>query len=132
MRRSVIPHRLRIRARRISGPAEDDLVSVLSHELRTPLAVIVGYAELLSEPDAGPLTDRQRRFLEAITAAGQRLSVLADNLAPLLGSHDVVPSSHGNATILEPASASLSATWRTAARSWFLGASASRGGANWC
>lgn len=57
-----------------------DQVAMLSHEVRTPLAVILGSAELLSEPSAGVLTPRQGVFVKRIIDNANRMSVLAEQL----------------------------------------------------
>jgi His Kinase A (phospho-acceptor) domain len=49
---------------------EDDR---LSHELRTPLNAILGYAELLLDGSAGPLTAQARECAANIQAAGRHL-----------------------------------------------------------
>lgn len=61
--------------------AKDRFLSVVSHELRSPLAAITGYAEILLRERAGPLTDRQRRYLEHIRDAGHyQAQLIADIL----------------------------------------------------
>jgi len=50
-----------------------DFVSSVSHELRTPLTTILGYAELL-EIGGEALTDRARRWVAAVRAAGVDLA----------------------------------------------------------
>jgi signal transduction histidine kinase len=51
----------------------EELLTVLSHELRTPVTVIAGFGRLLLAGEAGPLTERQRRFLEEILRSCGRL-----------------------------------------------------------
>lgn len=60
-----------------------EFVSSISHELRTPLTSISGYAELLMDGDAGPLTDGQRRMLGIIDRNSRRLLDLLDSLMTL-------------------------------------------------
>jgi signal transduction histidine kinase len=48
-------------------------VANMSHELRTPLNAVIGFAELLETEVAGPLTDRQRGYLEEVRTAARRL-----------------------------------------------------------
>ena len=45
----------------------------LSHELRNPLNAIIGFADLLEEGTAGPLTERQRLYVRNILASAQSL-----------------------------------------------------------
>lgn len=54
--------------------------NVFSHEVRTPLALIQGSAELLNEETPGPLTERQREFVETILDNTAQMSALAENM----------------------------------------------------
>jgi len=45
----------------------------LSHELRNPLNAIIGFADLLQEETAGPLTERQRLYVRNILTSAQAL-----------------------------------------------------------
>jgi CheY-like chemotaxis protein len=45
----------------------------MSHELRTPLNAIVGFSDLLSEQIAGPLNDKQKRFVHHIKQGSSHL-----------------------------------------------------------
>ena len=64
------------------GRARDDLVQSINHELRTPLTIILGHIEML-EDDNDDLPPRALVSLEAVRRAGQRLQVVADELATL-------------------------------------------------
>jgi signal transduction histidine kinase len=59
---------------------KSQFVSVAAHELRNPLSSIIGYVEMLLDADLGPLTDKQREFLEIVQRGGQRLLDIANNL----------------------------------------------------
>ena len=59
---------------------KSSFVSIAAHELRTPLTSIMGYLELLSEGDAGPLNDRQTDYLKTIEGAAQRLLRIMNDL----------------------------------------------------
>jgi len=59
---------------------KDELIALVSHELRTPLTSIVGYLELLTGPEADPLTDEQVRFLSVISRSAERLLSLVSDL----------------------------------------------------
>jgi signal transduction histidine kinase len=59
---------------------KDELIALVSHELRTPLTSIVGYLELLTEPDAEPLTEQQAKFLSIISRSAERLLSLISDL----------------------------------------------------
>lgn len=54
--------------------------NVFSHEVRTPLALIQGAGELLLEETPGPLTGRQREFVETIVDNTAQMSALAENM----------------------------------------------------
>lgn len=59
---------------------KDEFSAAMSHELKTPLHAIRAYAQLLLEGIDGPLTDGQRRDLEAILAAGDHLLHLIEGI----------------------------------------------------
>jgi PAS domain S-box-containing protein len=48
-------------------------LATMSHELRTPMNSILGFLQLLSEEAAGPLNEKQRRFVSRIHNGGQHL-----------------------------------------------------------
>jgi signal transduction histidine kinase len=52
----------------------------LSHEFATPMTPVVGYLRLLLDEEAGPLTPLQRKCLESIHTATQKLRSLIDTL----------------------------------------------------
>jgi signal transduction histidine kinase len=56
-----------------SGWLQDKFLSTLNHELRTPLNAVLGFAELLAEERAGPLNERQRRYVSHILHGGQHI-----------------------------------------------------------
>lgn len=70
---------LRVRLVR-EADERDELLQVVSHELRTPVTVITGYNRLLLAEEVGPLTERQRHFLEESQKGCQRLNVFIGNL----------------------------------------------------
>jgi signal transduction histidine kinase len=59
---------------------KDELIAMVSHELRTPLTSIVGYLELLTGPEAEPLSEEQRQFLSIISRSAERLLSLISDL----------------------------------------------------
>ena len=67
-------------AARAANDAKTNFLAVMSHELRTPLNAIVGYAELLREGLAGPLTEQQQEFLERLRTSAQHLQQLVDEV----------------------------------------------------
>ncbi|HET8584012.1 MAG TPA: ATP-binding protein [Jatrophihabitans sp.] len=100
---------------------KDEFIALVSHELRTPLSSIIGYLEVLFDEDAGPLTSRQRKFLDVIDrnarrqlrlvsdllfmsqadAGRVRLSVDDVDVAALAGSAVEAARPHANATGVE-------------------------------
>ncbi|QIG44072.1 hypothetical protein G5V58_15955 [Nocardioides anomalus] len=59
----------------------EELRALLSHELRTPLTTIIGYVEMLSSADTGPLNAQQRRMLERIDVSATRLLEVVETVA---------------------------------------------------
>ncbi|HEY7047298.1 MAG TPA: ATP-binding protein [Jatrophihabitantaceae bacterium] len=66
--------------RRASERLKDDFVALVSHELRTPLSSIIGYLEVIFDDDTGPLTPRQRQFLEVVDRNARRQLRLVSDL----------------------------------------------------
>ncbi len=60
-----------------------DFVSHVSHELKSPLASMQETIRILLELIPGPLTDKQRRFLELNLQSARRLSAMIANLLDL-------------------------------------------------
>ena len=60
-----------------------DFVAGVSHELRTPLHTIIGFADLMNEEIAGPLTETQRDFLTHIRKDSQHLLTLINDVLDL-------------------------------------------------
>ncbi len=57
-----------------------DLISIASHQLRTPLSEIKGLVSLLSDGIAGPLSERQKEYLNLLTVANERMIHLVNDL----------------------------------------------------
>jgi signal transduction histidine kinase len=62
---------------------KSEFVSIVSHDLRTPLAAIGGFVENLLDGIAGPLTDKQRRYLDRIKSNVNRLVRMINDLLDL-------------------------------------------------
>lgn len=64
---------------------KSEFVSTAAHELRTPMTSLIGFAELLTDPETkGALSDEQKQdFLNEIREKGFELSRLVDDLLDL-------------------------------------------------
>lgn len=63
--------------------AKSQFLANMSHELRTPLTAIVGYSSVLSDGVFGPLNDKQRDALFAVTRSSDHLKNLIDDVLNL-------------------------------------------------
>ncbi len=59
---------------------KDDFMANTSHELRTPLLGIIGLAESLIDGSTGPLSPQTKNQLSMISASGNRLSKLINDI----------------------------------------------------
>lgn len=59
------------------------LLAQLTQELRTPLTSVIGMASVLRREVYGPLTTKQREYLEIIHNSGQNLITLVDEIVNL-------------------------------------------------
>ncbi len=64
---------------------KNDFVSSVSHELRTPVTSMLGYLELLSDGDAGPVSPQQEHMLEIIHRNSRRLLSRIEDLLTVSG-----------------------------------------------
>ncbi len=62
---------------------KSEFLASMSHELRTPLNTILGFSELLSEEGAGPLNDKQKRFVTHISRDAHHLLELINDILDL-------------------------------------------------
>jgi PAS domain S-box-containing protein len=62
---------------------KSEFLASMSHELRTPLNTILGFSELLSELSAGPINEKQRRFLSHIQRDASHLLELINDVLDL-------------------------------------------------
>ncbi len=58
-----------------------DSLSSVYHELRTPITAIQGYSELVLDGGAGPVTDKQVRYMAIVQNNVRRLADLVNDLA---------------------------------------------------
>ncbi|MGC8874751.1 MAG: sensor histidine kinase [Chloroflexia bacterium] len=71
---------------------KSEFVSTVSHELRTPLTAIKGYAHLLIDGTAGPLTPEQRDALRTILESTEQVIRRVNDILFLQESSQIVPS----------------------------------------
>jgi PAS domain S-box-containing protein len=62
---------------------KSNFLATMSHELRTPLNSIIGFSDLLAEQTAGPLTQKQDRFVGHIKESSRHLLALIDDILDL-------------------------------------------------
>ena len=63
--------------------AKSHFLANVSHELRTPLNAIIGFSELMGGGFAGPLTDKQRQYLDTIQQSGTHLLHIINDILDL-------------------------------------------------
>jgi len=66
-----------------ANKAKSQFLANMSHELRTPLTAIVGYASVLADGIFGPVAEKQRDALNAITRSSEHLKTLIDDVLNL-------------------------------------------------
>jgi two-component system NtrC family sensor kinase len=69
--------------RGIFEQSSDAILANLGHELRTPLNGIIGFSELLERRSFGPLTQRQRTYVQNIQVSGWCLLKLVSEIVDL-------------------------------------------------
>ncbi|HLO33253.1 MAG TPA: PAS domain S-box protein, partial [Anaerolineales bacterium] len=62
---------------------KDEFLANMSHELRTPLNAILGLSESLSEQTAGPLNEKQQKYIATISESGHHLLALINDILDL-------------------------------------------------
>jgi signal transduction histidine kinase len=60
-----------------------DFVHHVSYELRSPLTNIIGFSHFLADPVTGPLTDKQREYLDYIQVSTNALLAIINNILDL-------------------------------------------------
>ena len=63
-----------------SNRAKTGFLAAMSHELRTPLNAIAGYAQLIQDGIAGPVSSQQQEFLNRIRGSQQHLLGIVNDL----------------------------------------------------
>jgi signal transduction histidine kinase len=62
---------------------KSQFISHVSYELRTPLTNIIGFSELLSSPRTGELNNKQREYLNDISASSRTLLAIINDILDL-------------------------------------------------
>jgi signal transduction histidine kinase/CheY-like chemotaxis protein len=62
---------------------KSQFLASMSHELRTPLNAIIGFSDLLVDKGAGPLTDKQGRFVGHVRDGARHLLQLINDILDL-------------------------------------------------
>ncbi|RPJ17764.1 MAG: response regulator, partial [Chloroflexi bacterium] len=62
---------------------KDEFLANMSHELRTPLNAILGLSESLGEQIAGPLNEKQQKYIGTIGESGHHLLSLINDILDL-------------------------------------------------
>ncbi|HEX4823286.1 MAG TPA: ATP-binding protein [Candidatus Polarisedimenticolaceae bacterium] len=63
--------------------AKSEFLANVSHELRTPLNSVIGFSELMTDPNFGELNPRQLEFLSDIRDSGEHLLALINDILDL-------------------------------------------------
>jgi signal transduction histidine kinase len=63
--------------------AKSIFLAGMSHELRTPLNAIIGFSDLLTTGNAGPLNARQQEFIGHVLVSGRHLLSLVNEILDL-------------------------------------------------
>jgi signal transduction histidine kinase len=66
-----------------ASAAKSHFLATMSHELRTPLNGVIGFAEVLADGKAGPVTVEQREYLSDILNSGRHLLRLINDILDL-------------------------------------------------
>ena len=84
---------------------KDEFLSVISHELRTPLNFIMGFASILDDEVAGPMSDQQHAYLSKILSGADRMLGLVNDLLDMAkfraGRFDLYPAWHRYPLLIE-------------------------------
>ncbi|MBN2026275.1 MAG: GAF domain-containing protein [Actinobacteria bacterium] len=62
---------------------KSDFISIVSHELKTPLTSIKGFVRLIAAGRVGPVTGKQRHYLDVVQKQTESLTLLINDLLDL-------------------------------------------------
>jgi signal transduction histidine kinase/CheY-like chemotaxis protein len=80
---NLVKSRLAVEQGKAGIEAKGQFLASMSHELRTPMNGILGFAQLLDRAHFGPLTAKQRVFVDGILGAGWHLLDLTKDILDL-------------------------------------------------
>jgi len=66
-----------------ASQVKSEFLARMSHDLRTPLNAVIGFADLLLTEQAGPMNDKQQRYLGHVANAGRHLVALINDIMDL-------------------------------------------------
>ncbi|TIU16652.1 MAG: alkaline phosphatase, partial [Mesorhizobium sp.] len=66
-----------------SDQLKNEFVQHVSYELRSPLTNIIGFTELLSLPSTGPLSQKQREYVEHVGSSSSVLLTIVNDILDL-------------------------------------------------
>ena len=64
----------------LANQSKAHFVATISHELRTPMNAVLGYTQLITDEQYGPVTPMQKEHLGRVTKSGQHLLGLIEQL----------------------------------------------------
>ena len=70
-------------AARAADDAKSQFISIVTHELKIPMTSIRGYADLIKQGTAGPVTDQQMKFLDTIRSNVNRMADLVSDISDI-------------------------------------------------
>jgi len=62
---------------------KSQFLASMSHELRTPLNAVIGFSDLLNEETAGPLNEKQKRYVDHVLTGARNLLQLINDILDL-------------------------------------------------
>ncbi|MGJ3246287.1 MAG: GAF domain-containing sensor histidine kinase [Elainellaceae cyanobacterium] len=67
----------------LASTVKADLITQMTQELRTPLTSILGMASVLNREIYGPLTERQKKYMDIVHTSGQYMSSIVNEILEL-------------------------------------------------
>ncbi len=82
---AAVNRELELRNREVerANRLKSQFLASMSHELRTPLNAVIGFSELLNEETAGPMNEKQRRYIEHVLNGARHLLQLINDILDL-------------------------------------------------